>query len=130
MPKSFLLSFLVPCHYKTSYGNVQRWSLRPLYESSKGGLNIGITWYWCSQGFIHLECHITINTIACQHLIVVVGNLFFLLVTYWELICLLFLLPLSEKAGFGKRKKLYSILSLFSWENFLKGENSLQGAYF
>ena len=32
---------------ETTFGTVQKWSLRPLLDSSKGGLNIGILLYMC-----------------------------------------------------------------------------------
>ena len=32
---------------KTTFGTVQKWSLRPLLDSPKGGLNIGILLYLC-----------------------------------------------------------------------------------
>ena len=52
--KPFLLSLIYPfLHFlhpvdlrlETTFGTVQKWSLRPLLDSPKGGLNIGILLY-------------------------------------------------------------------------------------
>ena len=45
--KIFFLNFLHPLYIwlETTFGTVQKWSLRPLLDSPKGGLNIGILLY-------------------------------------------------------------------------------------
>ena len=43
----YLLHFLRPVYIwlETTFGTIQKWSLRPLLDSPKGGLNIGILLY-------------------------------------------------------------------------------------
>ena len=45
--KLFFSSFSTPVYLwlETTFGTVQKWSLRPLLDSPKGGLNIGILLY-------------------------------------------------------------------------------------
>ena len=45
--KLFFLHFLLQVYLwlETTFGTVQKWSLRPLLDSPKGGLNIGILLY-------------------------------------------------------------------------------------